>query len=293
MIAGISVTCFAASYAIAWVLEALRVANSTRARRAGALLFTVAGLTAHTLFLSQRAMGDSQSPMSSWYDWYLLAAWALAALHLYLAVARARQPVGLFILPCVLALVGVALVTASDAPFPRAESQRIWGWVHGLLLLAGSVAVLAGFVFGVMYLWQARRLKHNRLPRPGLRLPSLEWLERMNERMILASVFMLGLGFLAGIVSNLVNHTLVPWTDPVVWSSSILAAWMAAVAVFQAVYRPARVGRKVAYLTVFSFLFLLVTLGILKLTDTSHGSLKPSTAEARAAGSGAKGGGRP
>src|SRR5688500_12525275 len=135
MIAGISVTCFAASYAIAWVLEALRVRNPTRVRRAGALLFTVAGLVAHTLFLSRRAMGDSQSPMSSWYDWYLLAAWALAALHLYLAVARARQPVGLFILPCVLALVGVALATASDAPFPRAESQRIWGWVHGLLLL--------------------------------------------------------------------------------------------------------------------------------------------------------------
>jgi hypothetical protein len=171
----------------------------------------------------------------------------------------------------VLVLVGVGLATANQTPFPQAASQRIWGWIHGLLLLTGSVAVLMGFVFGLMYLWQAWRLKHNRLPARGLPLPSLEWLQRMNEWMIFASMFMLGLGFLAGVVSNLVNQALVPWTDPVIWASGLLAAWVLAVAIFQAVYKPARVGRKVAYLTVFSFLFLLLTLAILKLADTSHG----------------------
>jgi ABC-type uncharacterized transport system permease subunit len=175
----------------------------------------------------------------------------------------------------VLALVGLATWSATQDPFPVAQAARVWGMAHGLLLLAGCVAVLVGFLFGVMYLVQAWRLKHKRPPTQGMRLPSLEWLESSNERMILASVFLLTLVFLAGIVSNRVNHALVPWSDPVVWTSSLLVGWMIVAALFQAFYKPARSGRKVAYLTVFSAIFLLLTLGVLKFAETSHGTKAP------------------
>ncbi|MGE0608149.1 MAG: cytochrome c biogenesis protein CcsA [Pirellulales bacterium] len=277
MLAKISITCFAASYIVAWAMELARLFLRSGIRRAVMLAFTTAGLAAHTMFLMHRASLAAQSPLSSWYDWYLVAAWCLAAMYLYLTLWRPENPIGLFVLPCVLGLVGVAMLSGQKEPFPAAEAARHWGLAHGLSLLAGSVAVLAGFAFGVMYLLQAWRLKHKRLSRPGLRLPSLEWLQRMNERMIVASVFLLTLGFLAGIVSNRINHTLVPWSDPVVWSSSILVGWMLAATIFQALYKPARTGRKVAYLTVFSFMFLLITLAILKFTNTSHGSGKTKT----------------
>ena len=268
-LSGISITCFAASYAVAWLLEFSRLFFQSGARRAVMIGFGGAGLFAHTLFLIHRGYVTFVSPLSSWHDWCLVGAWSLAALYLYLALLRPKNPVGLFVLPCVLALVGFAAL-ASQEPFPEAEAARIWGLAHGVFLMLGSVAVLVGFALGVMYLVSAWRLKHKRLPVQGLRLPSLEWLQRMNERMIVASVFLLGLGFLAGIVSNLVNHA-VPWSDPVVWSSSVMVLWMAAAAGFQAVYRPARVGRKVAYLTVLSFVFLLLTMGILLWSSTAHG----------------------
>ena len=52
------------------------------------------------------------------------------------------------------------------------------------------------------------------------------------------------------------------------------ARWLVAAAAFNAVYRPARRGRKVAYLTVVSFVFLVVALGVLLLVDTQHGGSK-------------------
>jgi ABC-type transport system involved in cytochrome c biogenesis permease subunit len=173
MIAGITVTCFAASYAVALALEASRLLFQSAARRVALLLFAVGGFVAQTLYLAHRAIESAQSPLSSWYDFYLVAAWSLAALYLYLSIWRPQNPFGLFALPCVLALVGLASWSARQDPFPVAEAARVWGMAHGLLLLAGSVVVLVGFLFGVMYLVQSWRLKHKRPPTQGMRLPSL------------------------------------------------------------------------------------------------------------------------
>ena len=54
--------------------------------------------------------------------------------------------------------------------------------MHGLVLLLGTVTVCIGFLAGVMYLVQSYALKHARSPSNGWRLPSLEWLERVNSR---------------------------------------------------------------------------------------------------------------
>ena len=278
MFAGISMTCFAASYAVAWALEISRLFFKRGMPRVVTLLFGAAGVIAQTMYLAHRAAVSRQSPLSNWYDWYLVAALCLGVLYLYALLWRSQSPLGLLVLTCALALVGAA-AGADQTPFPKAEAARTWGWIHGVFLLAGTLTVLVGFIFGVMYLWQAWRLKHKRPPNARFKLPSLEWLERMNERTIVLSVLLLGLGFASGVVSNLVNKGLVPWTDPVVWSSGILVGWMLVAAVFQFAYKPARVGRKVAYLTVFSFLFLVLTLGIIKLAETSHGARRDAPSE--------------
>ena len=72
------------------------------------------------------------------------------------------------------------------------------------------------------------------------------------------------------------EHGAIWWTDPVVWSSTLLSAWMVVVAVFNFAYKPARQGRKVAYLTMGTFLFLAMTLGAL-LVGHQHGAGGPGT----------------
>ncbi len=146
--------------------------------------------------------------------------------------------------------------------------------MHGIALLAGTLAVMVGFVAGLMYLVQSYRLKHKQLPTPAFRLPSLEWLEKVNSRVIILSALLIGVGFLAGIILNLVGRGdghAVPWSDPVIWSSALMLGWLVTAVVFNVVYRPARRGRKVAYLTVVSFGFLVLSLSMFLLVDSQHG----------------------
>jgi hypothetical protein len=116
-----------------------------------------------------------------------------------------------------------------------------------------------------------------------LQLPSLEFLARINARMIVFSVMMLLAGFLVGVVLNLANHRRgaheLPWQDPVVWTSSILVAWMVAAALFNALYPPARLGRKVAYLTVATFAFLVIVLALRLSLPSEHGGTQGPGAE--------------
>ena len=281
-IAHITITCFLASYAVALGLEMSRLFFRSGVRGALMLAFGVAGLFAQTLYLGHRAANAAGAPLSSEFDFYLIAAWVLAATYLYLTVYHPHNPIGLFLLPLVILFVAGASLFASDQPFQRSAATRWWGIVHGICLLLGTVAVTLGFVSGCMYLLAAYRLKKKISPGEGLRLPSLEWSQKMNARTIGVAVIMLVGGFLSGIVLNLTKRThgeaSVPWTDPVVVSSALLVGWMVIAWLFSVLYKPAQQGRKVAYLTIASFVFLLIALIAILAPTTQHGA-SPASGE--------------
>jgi ABC-type transport system involved in cytochrome c biogenesis permease subunit len=235
--------------------------------------FAGAGLLAHTLFLAYRAATASGAPLSSAYDWYLLAAWVLVAIYLFLFYNHPKAAIGIFVLPVVLAMIGIAQLSDRQ-PFPQDPAAQVWGTLHGVFLLFGYVAVVVGFIAGVMYLLQANRLKRKQLPPTRLRLPSLEWLDGVNGRAIVLSAIFVAAGFISGMILNAVNHRqqidYVPWNDPIVWRLGGTMAWLVVVALFSQLYRPANHGRKVAYLTVASFVFLAFTAILRPFVASQH-----------------------
>lgn len=273
MLSGIQVFCFFASYTVALGLEASRLFFRMPVRLVVMLGFAAAGVIAHTLYLWHRA-SVAAMPLSSWHDWYLIAAWILAAAYLGLVASRPQTNVGLFILPLVLALTGVAWAFPHDTAFARDRAQQMWGVAHGLMLLFGTVAVSLGFVAGIMYLVQSWRLKQHVPPQAGLKLPSLEWLQAVNRQSLVFSSCFIALGLVAGIILNTVKHrgaqAGVPWTDSVVLSSAVLLVWLLAATLFEWLYKPAQQGRKVAYLTVASFLFLALVVAMLLAGGSEH-----------------------
>jgi hypothetical protein len=92
----ITLVCFAASYSIALALEVTRIFFRSGVRQAVMIGFAAAGLVAHSLFLINRGLSASGTPLSSSFDWYLLAAWVLANVYLYLTLYHPRIPLGLF-----------------------------------------------------------------------------------------------------------------------------------------------------------------------------------------------------
>jgi len=281
MLSGVSVICFAASYSVAFALEVTRLLFRSGIRGALMMGFAGAGLVAHSAFLYYRAVSTAGSPLSSERDWYLMAAWGLAAFYLYLAYYRPKIPFGLFLLPLVLGLIAVAVFLAQPEPYAREPASRAWGLIHGVSILLATISVLVGFVSGVMYFEQARRLKRKPPSTYRLRLPSLEWLQRANGRAIVASLLLLGAGVLSGAILNRINQAArVPASDPVVLSTVVMFVWLLLASGIAFLYKPAEAGRKVACLTVLSFVFLVAALAVGLFLDTQHGgkmTSKPQT----------------
>lgn len=273
MLSGITTFCFGASYTVAFALEVVGLKFRFGWHRLVMLLFAMAGLLAHTIYLVLR-VGAESSPLASRSDWFLLAAWLGAAIYVVAALWFPRSAVGLFILPLVLALIGASLV-ASDIPFAAGDASRGWGLVHGWLLLLATITVSVGFLAGLMYLIQSWRLKHKMPPSPRFRLPSLEWLEHVNSRSLAISAVLVAGGFLSGLALLRLEHRgetgYALWTDPVVLSLATMFLWLVAAEIFRWLYPPARRGRKVAYLTLASFVFLVIALASVMRMDTLHG----------------------
>lgn len=236
--------------------------------------FAGAGLFAHGVFLYYRAINSQTLPLSSEADWYLVAAWILAAIYLPLTFYHPRTPFGLILMPLVLGLIGTARFFAEETPLAQGKASQTWGMIHGGSLALAAAAVLLGFSAGVLYWIQARRLKRKLPPGEGLRLPSLEWLHHANSRSLVAAVLMLGIGVASGVVLNVISHSgsssRLPWNDPLILATVAMFVWLAVSVAGGALYKPAFQGRKVVYLTMASFLALLLALAVGLFFQTDH-----------------------
>ncbi len=271
MFSGISITCFTTSYAVTLGLELSRRFAHRGIRGAVTLGFATAGFLAHTGFLYFRATHAAGAPLSSPRDWYFLASWLVAATYLYLACCHPRTTVGVFLLPMVLLPIGVAALAASDRPFDGGPAARAWGAIHGGALLVATAAMLVGLATGLMYLHQEYRLKRKLPPPQGAKLPSLEWLGRANGRATIAGMLALAAGVFAGMELNLIDPAnQVSWRDPMVLGTLVMFAWLTFSTLAILFYKPIRRGRRLAYLTLLSFLLLATALGVGLLARGRH-----------------------
>ena len=193
----ISVFCFAASYSVALLFEVTRLYFRSAIRGILLIGFSVAGFIAQTLFVIARLA--EQSPRDA-LDWYLLVAWILAAIYLYLLFYHPTVPLGIFLLPLILAIIAAAEYLPQESGYPLGEST--WGMLHGFSLLLGTVIIFFGFVGGMTYLIQSRRLQKKQTSFSRFRLPSLEWTEKITARCIFFSAIFLSVGVLSGIALN-------------------------------------------------------------------------------------------
>src|SRR5438128_2434505 len=109
----ITLLCFGASYAVALLLELLRLLWPRGFERVLGTAFAAAGLFAHTIFLCVR-----HPSLSTRYGSLLFLAWILAVFCLYGTLHYRRLAWGVFVWPLVLALVGLARLFAPGGTPP-------------------------------------------------------------------------------------------------------------------------------------------------------------------------------
>ena len=116
MLSGVGVICFATSYALVLAMEVSRLLFRSGVRGVVMLGFAGIGLVMHTAYLAHRLVEAQGSRLSSEHDWYLIAAWILMLIYLYLVYYHPRTSFGLFLIPLVLGLIATAVWFAGDGP---------------------------------------------------------------------------------------------------------------------------------------------------------------------------------
>lgn len=284
-LAQVQISCFFFSYLVSLGSEIYQVLRQrTATTRWVILLFTSAGLLAHTAYLITRSQQSGLPPlMSSSQDWLLVMAWLGAVLCLWLTITHGSLAHGLFMLPAILLLVIVSVFVSdsSTSDLPQTASRR-WGMIHAASLVLGIGAVLGASLSAVMYLLHHQKLKGRAAWLRRLALPSLEQLTAVNRRMVILSVPFLTVGLISGFVLLLLSQesggrVQIRWTDATIVTT--VAVWLAMVAVLVRLLVSRRQsGKEVAQMSLLSGGFLLITiLGPMLLSQTGaistfHGS---------------------
>jgi ABC-type transport system involved in cytochrome c biogenesis permease subunit len=247
--------CFAASYAVALVLELVYLLTPRPVVRLAGLAFGAAGLFAHTAFLViQRPL--VATPHGS----LLVLSWVVAVFYLYGAMHHRKMAWAIFVLPLVLGLVvlaGFFPPEAADTSPRWFTGDTFWGAVHGSLVLLAAIGLSVACLASLMYLVQARRLRSKLAPGKGLRLPSLERLSQMNRRAITWAFPLLTAGLLLGLIL-LAQRASAEWTALKI--STTVALWLAFAVLLYLRYATGVSNRRLAVLTIAAFGLLLVTL---------------------------------
>jgi ABC-type uncharacterized transport system permease subunit len=285
----VHVFCFFASYVVALALDGLRLLRRNPILRGLGLGFGFAGLLAQSIYLVERSNAADLPPLlSSGHDWLLVLAWTAVVFYLFLSVVlwvvERDMPIGLFVLPVVLLLIGAAdlvgdatspaFAGATDLAARNAHQAALrgWGMLHASFLVFGIAGVIIGFVFSLMYVVQHRRLKHKHAVQTGLSLPSLATLARLNWWSVIVSIPLLTLGLLTGVRLVFLSRDTpgpISFSDPLVMGSAIV--WLVMVTFFLWLLRADRFGGKqIALRTLYAFGFLLVTLIGLQVLTGGH-----------------------
>ena len=269
----ISVTCFFGSYLVALLLELTRLIGPMRARVPAVLAMMGLGLFTHISYLFLRVFDapvrQDRGLLSSWAEWSLLLALGLAICFMIAYLRRSDTIISFFFLPMILATIALGILLGGWEPFSRSEATSVWRTVHGLAMMLGTGAVLVGFLAGVMYLVQSRRLKQKRAGSPRFRLPTLETLDRANRRALVASTASVAIGVIAGMIMNVNKNDHFDWSDRGILLALVLFLWLLAATAIEFLYTPASRGRKAFYMTLASLGFLL--LALIGVLYSSHG----------------------
>src|SRR5476651_2311336 len=171
--------------------------NPVVGRTATTLL--VAAALAHTFVIGMQTMEVGHIPVAGATSAISTFVWLLALSYLYTEMTTDERAMGVFILPLLVALQAIpALHPSVEVPSPVLQGPLFGVHVSSLLFAYASFA-LAG-VIGITYVLLFKEIKAKHLGFFYARLPSLQVLDRMNQRAIAIGWIFLTVGIVVGVV---------------------------------------------------------------------------------------------
>ncbi len=228
---------------------------------------TAVGFVSHTIALAMRMMVAGHVPLTSFYEALSFFSWSLVVVFLWVEFRHRLHVLGAFILP----IASLSLLSAAALPQenPALAPMLQTVWVHVTLSMLGAVGFAVAFVAGIMYLIQDGLLKSKRFNILYAKLPSLDFLDHLNQQSIVMGFPLLTLGIITGAISaQIAGGSYLSWNPE---QAGALVTWMFYFIVLLGRITVGWRAKKAAYLTIIGFAGVVLTL--IGVALKGHGSI--------------------
>jgi ABC-type transport system involved in cytochrome c biogenesis permease subunit len=237
--------------------------NPLIGRSASTLL--IAAALAHTFVIGMQTMEAGHVPVGSATSAISTFVWLLALSYLYTEMTTDERAMGVFILPLLVALQAIPAVRPGVEERAAVLQGPLFG-VHVSSLLFAYASFALACVIGITYVLLFKEIKAKHLGFFYARLPSLQVLDRMNQRAIVIGWVFLTIGMIVGAVWALQARGGYAAGDPRVQAMSLqdpkifvaLVCWVVYSFELFAARRIGWGGRRAAYLSALGFAIVLL-----------------------------------
>jgi ABC-type transport system involved in cytochrome c biogenesis permease subunit len=251
-------------YAAAFVAYGWHFARRVPAVGRAATTLLVAAVLAHTFVIGMETMEAGQVPVGDATAAISMFVWLLAVAYLYTEVTTDERAMGVFILPLLVALQAIPAFRPSIEDRAAVLQGPLFG-IHVSSLLFAYASFALACVIGITYVLLFKEIKAKHLGFFYARLPSLQVLDRMNQRAIVIGWIFLTIGIIVGAVWAAQARGGYSALDPRVQAMSLqdpkifvaLVCWLVYSFELFAARRIGWGGRRAAYLSAVGFLIVL------------------------------------
>ena len=226
------------------------------------------GFAFHTTALFKRGFSLNACPVNNLYEATTFLLWALALACLVVGLLPRLKFLGAFASPVLFAVGVFALMPSLDPPHgPKPDFSNWLTSLHAATILLAYGAFGLGAVAAGMFLVQRRNLKTHKVGAVFSLFPSIQRLEMISTRLILAGFVLFTIGLLAG--RDLPRPAGVGYfsDSKVIWSALF---WLAYLELQVAHKFFGRSSRNFAVGVIVSFVLLLLTFWITNLDSPLH-----------------------
>lgn len=226
----------------------------------------LAGAACHTVAMLKRGFSLERCPINNLYEATAFITWTIVATYVLFGWWNRLRFLGAFVSPLLLGLGVFALMPALDVHAAGPTFTGGWSSLHKALILLACGAFGLSAVAGLMFVTQDRDLKFNKLRAALSRLPPVQQLEQVINRLLVAGFCLLTAGLVVSGIYLKQTRDVVFTSDMLAWY--FVAVWLLYLGLLVSHWRFGQRGRRFALGAIGSFAFLMLTFwGVYLLSD--------------------------
>jgi cytochrome c-type biogenesis protein CcsB len=221
----------------------------------------IAGLVLHTIAMLIRGIRGEYIPITNINESLVFFSWAIMLITMFISIRNRITILYLFVVPFAMVILAVALFSLKDVQALNPALQSYWMIIHTGFGFFSYAAYTLACAFGLMYLFLEHGIKQKKFGFCYRVFPSLDTLDALNYFLVTIGFFFLTLCIVTGALwARDAWGRYWAWDPKETWS---LATWLIYAIVLHIRFTSTFRGRKVAYLSILGFGFIIFTfLGI-------------------------------